>query len=569
MNAHDIEAARQELVSRFPNFGTLLSFFKGRYVAVPGKGTIAVDRHMRVYYGPELNWTPDEILGALEHELGHICRNHFQRAEQLESETGKKVNYGRWNVAGDLEINDDLVFQLPAGYGVVPGVGTFSSLSPGGIAEGYYGWLGPKTDPAPKPPPEPEPEPEQDEGQEQQPGGDPGDGDPGADEGEGESEAGSGPGDDEGADEGDGGAEGDAGQEEGPEAGSEDSGADAEAEGEGSGADGQGQGEEQDGGQGQSEGGQAEGEGSDGGAGGNGGQQGEGETGAEAAGGGDGEGEGAEVYDGHEGDCGSCSGGPPRADELPVDDPMYPGVTPEQVERAVEEAKKATGKAMADPDTEEGQALNRPGKGSGIANSVFGPMVGQCYEHTWESVLHREISRYLKTGGRSYQRPSRRLYDRKVIHIGKGKVPPSIAIVVDVSGSIDEASAEKAFAIVNKFKGWDIKFRVVACDDEAQEVKPGQHGYAGGGTEMMEGIKYVSRHFGKVDACFVITDGGDYWHAKEEEKPGFPVVVFTWMYDGPSWVRTVRMPPLDETQAATNRGIKGGTYNKIARGYDE
>lgn len=524
MDTQQLEQARLELMARFPNFSTLLSFFKGRFVPTPGKGTIAVDRHMRVYFDPALTWSHDEILGAMEHEMGHICRSHFDRAKMFEELTGQKVSVMKWNIAGDLEINDDLVFELPAGYGVRPGVAPFDHLREGGIAEGYYAKLFP---------PKPEPEDDEEEDEDEHDTDDEQEGDEDGSGGEGAC-------DEDGTEEGDEGAGDSEGDEEGDDAGSGGEGSDEQVESDAEGSGGA------DGGDGGAEAGGTAGPGGPGGG------EGEADTDAEGQGGQDGEPGDAESYEGHEGDCGSCAGGPAREDELPIDDDQYPGVTEDQVDRAVDEAKKATGRMMA--EVEPGGHLagsTAPGEGSAMAESVFGPAMTDVYSSVWEQVMHREVSRYLKSGGSGYQRPSRRLYDRKLIYMGKHKVPPKVAIVVDTSGSIDEAAAHRAFAICSKFKGWNIQIRVVACDTRAREVQPGQSGYSGGGTNMGAGIEYVRKNFGKVDVCFVVTDAENL--ATEWGNPPypFPVVVMSWRYDGPEWARTVRMPPLDESQAGS------------------
>jgi predicted metal-dependent peptidase len=66
-----------------------------------------------MYYDPEAidRMSVDEVVGVVVHEIHHILRDHLARKP-----TG--VDALTWNVAGDAEINDDLVgtgYQLPSG----------------------------------------------------------------------------------------------------------------------------------------------------------------------------------------------------------------------------------------------------------------------------------------------------------------------------------------------------------------------------------------------------------------------------------------------------------------------
>lgn len=89
------------------------------------QGTLAVDRYLRLYHGPRADtWTDKEFLGALWHEVNHILRHHPDRLEHLPAKyhTSKTLA----NIAGDLEINDDLASQgmvLPAGLLYSPAFG--------------------------------------------------------------------------------------------------------------------------------------------------------------------------------------------------------------------------------------------------------------------------------------------------------------------------------------------------------------------------------------------------------------------------------------------------------------
>lgn len=112
-------------------------------VAAPGLGTFAVDARWRLYIAPERlsgpeAWTMQEQAAVLLHEVGHLLREHAPRAESLPGQ----VNALAWNLAGDAEINDDLL----AAYVPLPeGAVTPNDLGcqPGGVAEHYYAAIAP------------------------------------------------------------------------------------------------------------------------------------------------------------------------------------------------------------------------------------------------------------------------------------------------------------------------------------------------------------------------------------------------------------------------------------------
>jgi predicted metal-dependent peptidase len=102
---------------------------------VPGtkEPTLAVDKYWRMYYNPLCGhkWTMAEQAGAIYHELGHLCREHAERCEE------HNFDPRNWNIAGDLEINDE---QLPQGLRYPPNVLTPKRFGfPDGLlAEEYY-----------------------------------------------------------------------------------------------------------------------------------------------------------------------------------------------------------------------------------------------------------------------------------------------------------------------------------------------------------------------------------------------------------------------------------------------
>lgn len=114
------------------------ALFAAQPVAVPGLGTFAVDREWRLYLDPARLLGPDHwptplAAGVLLHEVGHLIRDHAGRADQLPT----PHHHLAWNLAGDAEINDDLIgaaVPLPAGV-VTPGA---LGCEDGDLAETYY-----------------------------------------------------------------------------------------------------------------------------------------------------------------------------------------------------------------------------------------------------------------------------------------------------------------------------------------------------------------------------------------------------------------------------------------------
>ena len=99
-----------------------------------GLGTMATDTHWRLYYDPELPWGPKEMSAVLQHEVWHLLRSHHVRAE---SRGIHMVNATAWNIAADMEINDDLMAEgatLPKGA-VYPAALGYPN---GKLTEEYY-----------------------------------------------------------------------------------------------------------------------------------------------------------------------------------------------------------------------------------------------------------------------------------------------------------------------------------------------------------------------------------------------------------------------------------------------
>lgn len=118
-------------------------------VAAPGLGTFAVDGSWRLYMDPDLlvgpgRWDSTTVGAVLLHEAGHLLRDHAGRAAALPTPRSHLA----WNLAGDAEINDDL---LAARVPLPDGVVTPAALGcpDGDLAETYYAHLVPPGSPPP------------------------------------------------------------------------------------------------------------------------------------------------------------------------------------------------------------------------------------------------------------------------------------------------------------------------------------------------------------------------------------------------------------------------------------
>ena len=127
-----LQAARLRLVKSYPYLAA--AAWALHPVEKPGLGTLAVDQWWRLYYDPAVAalWTVEELAGVLYHEISHLLRDHASRMQELERVTA--------NIAADAEINDDLLAEgvrLP-GVPVTPEkIGQPNGL----LAEEYYAAL--------------------------------------------------------------------------------------------------------------------------------------------------------------------------------------------------------------------------------------------------------------------------------------------------------------------------------------------------------------------------------------------------------------------------------------------
>jgi predicted metal-dependent peptidase len=151
-------------------------------------------------------------------------------------------------------------------------------------------------------------------------------------------------------------------------------------------------------------------------------------------------------------------------------------------------------------------------------------------------------------GSSTYRRPSRRPSLAGEIRPKSVRPTPSIAIIVDTSGSMTPRELETALSVIAGVLG-SIRnsdgIRVVTGDTEAcvstRAFRPDQVSFAGGGgTDMGAIIDSLSETRERLDLIIVVTDGDTPW---TDRRPRCPVVVALTRSNRassvPVWMRTV------------------------------
>lgn len=141
----ELQAARFTLASAFPYFNAAVMSLS--FIPTDQVPTIGTDKRWRCYFNPEFvgKCSPEELNGVLMHELQHLLRHHAERSGYGETLTtlAAYLDHMKWNIAGDLEINDDDdlfkdKFKLPeGGFHPVKTFGFPKDL----LAEEYYAML--------------------------------------------------------------------------------------------------------------------------------------------------------------------------------------------------------------------------------------------------------------------------------------------------------------------------------------------------------------------------------------------------------------------------------------------
>ena len=107
-------------------------------VSSPGLQTMGVDKFWRCYIDFDFMMEKgvEYAAGVLAHEPWHLLRDHNSRAEK-HGATESKYPPLMWNIAGDLEINDDIKTLVPEDS-LFPETGEFHDYPEGEMAEHYF-----------------------------------------------------------------------------------------------------------------------------------------------------------------------------------------------------------------------------------------------------------------------------------------------------------------------------------------------------------------------------------------------------------------------------------------------
>ncbi len=528
----EFQAARLRLVKDRPYLAS--AAWSLQPVEKPGLGTMAVDMFWRLYYDPSVcqRWTVEELSGVLYHEIMHLLRDHAGRMRDLDPRAS--------NICADAEINDDLIregVRLPADPVTPTSIGQPDNL----LAEEYYAALSQARQSASS----------QGASAQSQDGGQSQAGDDRQGDGQGQNNAETAP--ENGASSANHG--GDDGNQSNPS---------PTAQG-GSQAD-----SDQPGDQGDSSGSKAgDSSGSKPGDGGKGETVGSsqgppssgcpsdsstqpGDSSQPPAGPGESRGDG---HDGSQsgdrtqtpapgsGRCGSCATGRPESWE---DGPPGEG-TSSGTSRAEGELIR---RDVARQIQEHSKARsNVPGHWKRWADEKLRPRVD--WRKELASAVRHAVADMAGASDYSYRRPSRRqgqVGNGKVVLPSMRRPVPSVAVVVDTSGSVDDTMLNQALAEISgilKGLGQRDGIHVLAVDTQVQACRrvfrPEQvHLAGGGGTDMGAGLEAAAKLRPVPQVAVVITDGWTDW---PDQSPHGMKVVVALSGDGksPEWAKTVKL----------------------------
>jgi Mg-chelatase subunit ChlD len=241
------------------------------------------------------------------------------------------------------------------------------------------------------------------------------------------------------------------------------------------------------------------------------------------------------------GRCGSCATGQPEPWE---DDPPEDG---NGVSRAESEMIR---RDVARQIMEHSQGRgNVPGHWTRWADEKLRPKID--WRKELAAAVRHAVADVAGASDYSYRRPSRRqgqVGNGKVVLPSLRRPVPSVAVVVDTSGSIGDAMLSQALAEVSgilKGLGQREGVHVLACDAEVQACRrvfrPEQVQLAGGGgTDMSAGLEAAAKLKPTPQVAVVITDGYTPW--PDTAPRGMKVIVaLTGEGKTPEWAKTIKI----------------------------
>ena len=177
------------------------------------------------------------------------------------------------------------------------------------------------------------------------------------------------------------------------------------------------------------------------------------------------------------------------------------------------------------------------------------------------AVLSKHIGQHAGRRDYTYRRPSRRHAPRVVLPGMVGHAPPSVAVVIDTSGSMGPADLARALAetgdLVRRLAHTHTPVRVITCDAAAHTARTVRDVrqvelLGGGGTDMVAGIDAALTLRPRPDLVVVITDGWTPWPTQPLAGGTAVVAVLTQddaPADVPSWIHTIDVA--DRLKAST------------------
>lgn len=242
--------------------------------------------------------------------------------------------------------------------------------------------------------------------------------------------------------------------------------------------------------------------------------------------------------------CGSGCDGLPRGFELPADAAAVAhvdrfGATEIRRRVAIEYRQHVTSRGLT------------PGDVGRWSERILEPRVA------WEPLLSRAVRRAVawRNGNTeyTYRRPSRRAAATpRVVLPGTHRPLPGVAMVIDTSGSVDDALLGRALGEVDgALRGLgvsDAGVTVLACDAAVHAVKRVRRARdaalaGGGGTDLRHGISAAAALRPRPEMIVVFTDGYTPWPATPP--PGSAVIAALLAREGqpmpatPAWVTRV------------------------------
>jgi predicted metal-dependent peptidase len=222
--------------------------------------------------------------------------------------------------------------------------------------------------------------------------------------------------------------------------------------------------------------------------------------------------------------CGSAGDGVRREHELPPDADVG-GIE-------TEDARDIRRRVAIEYDAFERQhgRGDRPGDALRWSKRILEPTV------RWEPLLAGAVRRAAGwANGRTdytYSRPSRRQSTSpRILLPGMRRPLPSVAVVIDTSGSVDDTLLGQALGEVEgALRGLGVgesSLAVFSCDAAVHQVQRVRRASdaqlaGGGGTDMRVGIRAAHQQRPRPDVIVVLTDGWTPW--PEQPPPGSAVI---------------------------------------------